>query len=436
MQKKSSINEADRHLLERLNQRPDLKSRIEAILELAESEGGELRTADQIEELLIEELRRLGNQTMEDWARGAHDRVAAEMKKKDPSCYPGKKKTLKWWCVFGLVEVQESIWRSPTSSYLRVFADRIGVTNRGRSRRLERALTDFGSEHSFAKANFRLAEHYGFSLNTSAIRRTTLEHAERAKAQMEGAYRESFRALPAKGAEHLLAEADGTMICTVSKSCRKQKRPREWKEMRLVAARAQGRVESTYGATFGGVEMTGRRWGHCAREAGWSLQSQIHVVADGAEWIRHQSRETFGDQENFLLDYYHVSEYLAAAAEFCRPKAPNCWRKIQQKRLKRGALESILKELDEHQEAPAVPDEQAPVRAARRYLGNRLDQLDYPRALRLDLPIGSGLIESGNRHVLQARLKQPGTAWLADNADAIAQLRVLRSNGHWLHLWN
>jgi len=70
------------------------------------------------------------------------------------------------------------------------------------------------------------------------------------------------------------------------------------------------------------------------------------------------------------------------------------------------------------------------VREARRYLGNRRDPPDYPRALRLDLPIGSGLIESGHRHVLQVRLKRPGTAWLPDNADALAQLRVLRANDH------
>jgi len=334
------------------------------------------------------------------------------------------------------VRVEESIWRNAKSSYLRVFAARIGVSNRGRSRRLERVLTDFGSEDSFAKANLRLAEHYGFALNTSAVRETTLRHAQRAKAQMESAYRKSFRTLPAQGAEHVVAEADGTMICTLQSGGRKRKRPREWKEMRLVAARAQGRVESTYGATFGSVETTGRRWGHCTKEAGWGLQSQIHVVADGAEWIRLQSREVFGQQERFLLDYYHASEYLAAAAESARPQTPGNWRRIQQRRLKRGAVASVLKELEQHEESAAIPDENAPVRAARRYLGNRRDQLDYPRALRLELPIGSGLIESGHRHVLQARLKRPGTAWLPDNADALAQLRVLRANGHWSNLWN
>ena len=92
MQKKQSINEPDKRLLERLNKHPELKSRVESILALAESETGNLRTADETEELLIEELRRLGNETMDNWARGAHARVASEMKQKDPSCYPGKKK--------------------------------------------------------------------------------------------------------------------------------------------------------------------------------------------------------------------------------------------------------------------------------------------------------------------------------------------------------
>jgi hypothetical protein len=92
MQKKTTISETDKCLLERLNQRPDLKRRVEAILQLAEGEKGELRTADEVEKLLVEELRRLGGQTMHDWARGAHEQVAADMKKKDPSCFVGKKK--------------------------------------------------------------------------------------------------------------------------------------------------------------------------------------------------------------------------------------------------------------------------------------------------------------------------------------------------------
>lgn len=71
-----------------------------------------------------------------------------------------------------------------------------------------------------------------------------------------------------------------------------------------------------------------------------------------------------------------------------------------------------------------------------RYLSNRIDQLDYPRAKALDLPIGSGLIKSGHRHVLQARLKQPRAVWLRENAEVIAQMRVIRSNKQWENFWN
>jgi hypothetical protein len=338
--------------------------------------------------------------------------------------------------VFGQVEVEEWIWRNRQCSYRRVLAGRIGVRSRGCSARLERAVCDFGAEHSFAQAAQRLQEHYGVCLDASRVREITLRHAGRAQQQLEKEYEQSFRILPARGAAQVVAEADGTMICTVAPGPRAQRRPREWKEMRLVAAQAQGQRSATYGATFGEVAEVGRRWGHCTRAAGWGLHSQIHVVADGAEWIRLQSQEVFGAQARVLLDFYHASEYLAAAAATCRPRAPEDWRRTQQRRLKQGASAKVLAALDPYQEPDHLPDEQAPVRAARRYLGHRLDQLDYPHALRLELPIGSGLIESGHRHVLQTRLKRPGAAWLPQNAEALAQLRVLRSNCRWAQLWN
>ena len=166
------------------------------------------------------------------------------------------------------------------------------------------------------------------------------------------------------------------------------------------------------------------------------MNSRIHAVGDGAEWIRSQSREVFGAQATFLCDFFHVSKYLGAAAPGCRPAQPDRWRRTQQQRLKRGAVPQVLTALAEHLEAAAIPDEDAPVRAGHRYLHHRRDCLDYPAALAWGLPIGSGMIESGHRHVLQARLKKAGTAWLPEHADQIAHLRVLRANDQWLSLWN
>lgn len=206
--------------------------------------------------------------------------------------------------------------------------------------------------------------------------------------------------------------------------------------LRLVAAQAKDRASVVYGATFGSVEETGLRWGHCTREAGWGLNSQIQAMGDGAEWIRLQSQEVFGTQATYLCDFFHVSEYWGGAAQSCRPAKPNAWRRTQQKRLKRGVVLKICADLEPHLEAVGTPEEEAPVRNAHRYLTNRLDCLDYPRALSLGLPIGSGMIESGHRHVLQARLKKAGAAWLHDSANQMAHLRVLRANLQWEAFWN
>jgi Uncharacterised protein family (UPF0236) len=334
------------------------------------------------------------------------------------------------------VEVCERIWCSPTRSYLRPLPQRLGVRPRGRSRRLERVLTDFGCEQAFGRAAQSVREHYGFELGASAVRSATLHHAQRARARLEQEYRQPFRSLPTVGAAHVIAEVDGTMICTVQPGPRQGPRPREWKEMRLAAAQAKDSATTTYAATFGTVAQTGQRWGHCARQAGWGLNTRIHAVGDGADWIRRQCQEVFQQAGSFLCDFYHVSAYLGAAAPSCWPSQPDRWRRTQQKRLRAGAAHKVIQALEPQLEPAATIDLEAPVRNGYRYLNNRLDCLDYPRALALGLPIGSGMIESGHRHVLQARLKKAGAAWLPEHADQIAHLRVLRANDQWTSLWN
>jgi len=100
---------------------------------------------------------------------------------------------LKWWCVFGPVSVSERIWRTEAKPYIRLLPAAIGVQPRGRSLRLQRVLTDFGCEHSFGHAAARVLEHYGFEISASAVRETTLAHAQRASEQLEQEYEKPFR---------------------------------------------------------------------------------------------------------------------------------------------------------------------------------------------------------------------------------------------------
>src|SRR5439155_15306259 len=97
-----------------------------------------------------------------------------------------------WWCVFGAVKVSERVWQTDQKSYLRLLPAGIGVSARGRSKRLERVLSDFGIEHSFQNAAERVLEHYGFEINVSAVRNATLQNAQRAEQILEKEYEQPF----------------------------------------------------------------------------------------------------------------------------------------------------------------------------------------------------------------------------------------------------
>jgi hypothetical protein len=79
-------------LIEQLRQQPEMMERLQSILELTRSADGPLKTADQVEELLIKELRRLGNTTLCQWATQAEARVSQELKGQDPTIRSRKKK--------------------------------------------------------------------------------------------------------------------------------------------------------------------------------------------------------------------------------------------------------------------------------------------------------------------------------------------------------
>jgi len=86
------LSETERRLIEGLRQRPQMMERFQSILELANSQEGPLLSADEVEELLIEEVRKLGNDTMSQWAVSAEERVGRELKEQDKTLRSRKKK--------------------------------------------------------------------------------------------------------------------------------------------------------------------------------------------------------------------------------------------------------------------------------------------------------------------------------------------------------
>jgi hypothetical protein len=139
---------------------------------------------------------------------------------------------------------------------------------------------------------------------------------------------------------------------------------------------------------------------NCAVAAGFGTQTQLHSVGDGATWIAGQVESKFGTQGRYLVDFYHLCEYLAATAKTCEPNDSKEWIETQKKLLKNNDYQLVIESLSPHLESDEIQDSYAPVRACHRYLSNRTDPLDYKSAIEKGLPIGSGEIESAHHYVI------------------------------------
>lgn len=317
---------------------------------------------------------------------------------------------------------------------MRPFSAVAQVGCRGYSLGLQRVVTDFAADASFASAVSKVREHYGIEVSESSVRVYTQRHGA---AMQEGV--EVRARMPAGGVRQMIAEMDGSLVPVVEIKAgtgdRRKRRVVGWREAKLCLARVAGCAQSRYQATMGGVEQAGRLWRSVAVSAGAGQQTALHCLGDGAKWIVTQALAQFDGQATYLLDFYHLSEYLAAAGEKITGGQATAWLREQQARLKENQAAAVLAELSAHMEAASVQETEAVVRRGARYLRERLNYLDYQSALAAGLPIGSGEIESGHRSVVQARLKLSGAWWREENAEKMLALRTCRANQEWQAYW-
>ncbi len=174
----------------------------------------------------------------------------------------------------------------------------------------------------------RVREHYAVEVPVEAVRQHTLRHGK--------AIATLAAAAAAKPATQLITQMDGSMIPVMqpgSGADARKGRSLFWREVRLCSARPEGQAAALYGAALGSAETASWLWRATAQSAGLGDSTRVHGVGDGAPWIVDKFQENFGEQGRYLLDFYHVSEYLAAAAQVIKPKNPKRWRQRQQGRL-------------------------------------------------------------------------------------------------------
>ena len=331
----------------------------------------------------------------------------------------------------GEITLEEQLFLE-NNKIIRPFSESAKVKNRMCSKLLERAIVDFGADDSYGKSSAKIKEHYGLDVSKSTIRLATIEHAKNIS-QMKNTKIEQSKA------EYIIGSIDGVMvpIVEINKGTEGSKWSKStcWKECRLAVACKKGSVNPIYHATMGSIDEAGNMLKKCVTRVGLGDKTYVHIVADGAPWIEQQVEKIFGGDAKFLVDFFHVSEYLAEASKCCCAENADIWFESSKTNLKAGNNEQVLSQLKAHSETECTLCDNCLAKKCLNYLEKRAMHLDYKSALDQGLPIGSGIIESGNRHVVQERLKISGAWWIMENAQLMLDLRTLRANGDWDSYW-
>lgn len=162
----------------------------------------------------------------------------------------------------------------------------------------------------------------------------------------------------------------------------------------------------------------------------WQHCSLVVIIADGAPWIRNAKDELFkGKKVKRILDLYHAKEnagkfanYLGHTEEEKRKYAEYFCEMIET-----GHAEELLDELKEF-ETKQLPQG---VPNLYGYIKNNLDAMDYPSYKKAGLFVGSGAMESGNKYMMQDRMKLGGMKWNVYKARHMLCLKCHKASRTW-----
>ena len=167
---------------------------------------------------------------------------------------------------------------------------------------------------------------------------------------------------------------------------------------------------------------------------------KIELLCDGAPEMWNVLDEgfvaKFGNDLYRLVDLHHLMEKLGAAARAIEDAtgADQKLRRWKMSLLNRASAASgILEELTASGRDEGVGTDH-PVHAAITYLQSHsadADRMNYARARRLGLALGTGNVEATCKSLFETRMKRCGARWKEETGQHIVQLRTLALSDRW-----
>lgn len=300
---------------------------------------------------------------------------------------------------------------------------------------MEKRVLDFGVNDTFEEAAERWSMHYGSRISENLVRRVA-ERVGRTASEVppEQLQREL---LPPKSepAKTLLVAPDGCML--------PMRGPDAWSEMKLgVVARQEhclvGRdntrgvvSDARYVSHLNGVDGFKQKLAAALAAENAAEAKRVVWLGDGAPWIWNAAEELCPGAIQ-VLDWSHAVEHAATCGKAVLGEASpllSLWVGRVADLLWSGHLMQLEHELQACLFL-ANGRNKADVKARKaiadllRYYRTHRNRIRYAHFRSLGIPIGSGIVESGHRHVLQKRMKLAGQHWSPARAESMGLLRT------------
>ena len=311
------------------------------------------------------------------------------------------------------------------------------------TRALQQQFCRLAADVSFAKAREHLEALRGVRVSKEALRQAC--HRRGAQmAQWQGR-EEQTPQLFARAAGQVEFTVDAGKVNTLETGWRDlkigvfQKRPNaepaqpsEWQSRALPEPSA--RVAWAAMAPAKDFRRNWRRW---SRRLGVQQAGELHVLADGADWIWRSVNRVFTGSEQ-TLDVYHASGHLAKAGDRLYGEGTEAARVFhehsRQLMLEQG-WEGICQGVCEEYAKEDTPERRCALEKLVGYFVKHLTRLNYRDRLATGQAIGSGAVE-GWAKTLGLRLKARGARWREKNVPRAAALVCVRHSSQWPAYWS
>lgn len=161
---------------------------------------------------------------------------------------------------------------------------------------------------------------------------------------------------------------------------------------------------------------------------------EVAAVQDGAVWLQGMVALHRPDAVR-ILDFAHAAQYVSDIEQLLKSagtELPAQWLSEQLHELKHQGPAAVLEALRSLQ---AMHPEVEKVAEKLAYLEKREAHMQYPLYQEQGWPIGSGVVESGNKVVMQERMKGAGMHWAPAHVNPMLALRTAQRNRRWDEAW-